>query len=69
MDFQMHLKFLRNVGCNVKTGILIRHVWELFKDHEGKDFKDLDDFFTKLYPKDTHSNQSAFYDTWEVESQ
>jgi len=49
---------------NITTGALIRHIYELLKDHEGKDFKDIDDFFTKLYPKDSHNKrESPFYDT------
>lgn len=70
MDFEMHLKILRFCKTrNITTGTLIRHIYELIKDHEGKDFKDLDDFFTKLYPKrPNHSRskprrESPFYNT------
>jgi len=68
MDFQTHLKILRFCKTkNITVGALIRHIYEMIKDHEGKDFKDLDDFFTKLYPKDARSNSNAFYDTSAVE--
>ena len=70
MDFLMHIKVLREVRGNVTTGVLIRHIYELIKEHEGTDFKDLNDFFTKLYPKapNVHRNQT-FYDTSAVDEQ
>lgn len=63
MDFQIHLKILRDIRANIKAGIIIRHIYELIKEHEGKDFKDIDDFFTKLYPKNLGRRESPFYDT------
>lgn len=54
MDFKTHLQVLRMCYTrNITKGQLIRQIYELIKDHEGKDFKDLDDFFTKLYPNRT----------------
>lgn len=51
MDFEIHLQVLRMCHTrNITKGQLIRQIWELIKEHEGKDFKDLDDLFSKLYP-------------------
>ena len=52
MEFKDHLNVLRMCGVyNITKGVLIRQIYDLIKDHEGKDFKDIDDLFTKLYPK------------------
>jgi len=65
LEFEMHLKVLRMCKTrNITTGALIRHIFELIEDHKGTDFKDIDDFFTKLYPKDSRNRrESPFYDT------
>lgn len=44
---------------NITKDQLIRQIYELIKDHEGKDFKDLDDLFTKLYPNKTVEARGA----------
>jgi len=54
---------------NITQGALIRHIYELIKEHEGKDFNDLNDLFTKLYPKHNSWAKQAFYDTSAVEKQ
>lgn len=70
MDFPMHIKILRSVRANIATGVLIRHIYELIQEHEGTDFKDLDDFFTKLYPNCPPKwGKSPFYGTSAVEPQ
>ena len=48
----MHLKILRFCRTkNMTKGAFIREIYNLIKNHEGKDFKDLDDLFTKLWPQ------------------
>ena len=52
MDFKNHLEFIRMCRTtNINKGTFLRTVYELIQDHLGKDFKDLDDLFSKLYPR------------------
>ena len=68
MEFKTHLQVLRMCRTqNITKGALIRQIYTLIKDHEGKDFKDLDDLFKKLYPrlvvKHLPAGVQAFYNT------
>ena len=59
MDFQMHLKVIKFCKTiNITKPQLIRQIYELVKEHEGKDFKDVNDLIHKLYPPRTE----AFYE-------
>ena len=67
MDFQMHLKVIKFCKTiNITKPQLIRQIYELVKEHEGKDFKDVNDLISKLYPPrnppNFHRNQSPFYE-------
>ena len=53
MEFQDHLNILRACRIyrgNITKGALIRQIY-LCMEHKGFDFKDIDDFFSKLYPQ------------------
>ena len=54
MEFERHLQILKACRIyrgNITKGALIRLIYELLDEHKGKDFKDIDDFFSKLYPE------------------
>lgn len=52
MEFETHLEILRACKTqNVSKGAFISAIYDLITDHQGKDFKDLDDLFSKLYPQ------------------
>ena len=69
MDFLMHLEILRFCKTiNITKPQLIRQIYALIKEHEGKDFKDINDLMEKLYPPRPHNvrrkhGQSPFYTT------
>lgn len=53
MEFKTHLQILRACRIyrgNITKGALIRQIYQLIDEHKGKDFTDIDDLFTKLYP-------------------
>ena len=51
MDFKNHLQVLRMCYTkNITKPVLIRQIYQLIKEHEGKDFKDIDDLLSILYP-------------------
>lgn len=53
MEFNKHLEILRSLKIyrgNITKGALIRQIY-LCMEHKGKDFNDIDDFFSKLYPE------------------
>jgi len=55
MDFVMHLKIVRFCKTiNITKAQLIRQIYQLIKEHEGKDFNDINDLLEKLYPPRTH---------------
>ena len=52
MEFKDHLQILRACRIyrgNITKGTLIRQILEIAIDHR-KDFDDINDFFSKLYP-------------------
>ena len=51
MDFKQHVQILRMCYTkNITKRVLIRQIYDLIKEHEGKDFKDIDDLLSTLYP-------------------
>ena len=61
MDFPMHLKILRFCKIyNITKPQLIRQIYQLIKEHEGKDFKDVNELLAKLYPP--RNPREAFYE-------
>ena len=65
MDFLMHLKVLQYCKTiNITKPQLIRQIYDLIKEHEGEDFKDVNDLIQKLYPPRPHNLQrQALYET------
>lgn len=54
MEFEVHLEILKACRIyrgNITIGALIRAIFQVIEEHKGKDFKDIDDFFSKLYPE------------------
>lgn len=54
MEFKDHIQILRACKIyrgNITKGTLIRQIYELIEEHKGKDFKDIDDLFKKLFPE------------------
>ena len=61
MDFQMHLKILRFCKTyDITKPQLIRQIYQLIKEHEGKDFKDVNELLSKLYAP--RNPAEAFYE-------
>ena len=61
MDFQIHLKVIKFCKTiNITKPQLIRQIYELVKEHEGKDFKDVNELLAKLYPP--RNPTKAFYE-------
>lgn len=70
MDFRNHLQVLDMISVRgITKPALIRHIYELLREHEGKDFKDLNDFFEKWHAHHEHRKLgTTFYDTTAVEA-